>query len=207
MRPSAPPEPAQCHLCHACHAKAVWSATPAKQDKRWEEEGGGESAARGGPREREGGVNTEAAWMSPTPSVLEAGATRQDSMEREGCRQEWAGPRRDRGAGEGREGGREGRAARGGREGARGGERGQRGVRTRGFGGVRTRGRPTDLFIRASPLRAIWLCIFFEVQCQIGAFVFGKGCLSSGTSPELFTLANHCLPPVTHNRYKYICDV
>ena len=72
----------------ACHAKAVWSATPAKQDKKWEEEGGGESAARGGPREREGGVNTEAAWMSPTPSVLEAGATRQDSMEREGCRQE-----------------------------------------------------------------------------------------------------------------------
>ena len=35
-RPSAPPEPAQCHKCHACYAKRRWmspSATPATRNK------------------------------------------------------------------------------------------------------------------------------------------------------------------------------
>ena len=35
-RPSAPPEPAQCHKCHACHAKRRWmppSTTPATRNE------------------------------------------------------------------------------------------------------------------------------------------------------------------------------
>ena len=172
VRPSAPPEPAQCHLCYACHAKATWSATPAKQDKRWEEgerEGGREARAR----REEGRERERAGWTKA------AGATRQDSMEREGCRQEWGGPRRDRGRERGErgargrarggwEGGERGARGRAGERGARGGERGQQVIEDdRGQDSAWDPGKREQLRVEALIGKLLEIKTQFAVWCSL----------------------------------------
>ena len=81
-RPSAQPEPAQCHKCHACHAKRRWvwpSATPATQNQ-----GGCHQVPRL-PRDTKVDVtkcyacHAKRRWMSPsaTPATQNEGGCHQ----------------------------------------------------------------------------------------------------------------------------------